>query len=113
MSANVKNDFDINIWNRGAWETEGAGPDQWTLCPYQLTENRVDGTISVGDELDHFNIDISDTEVKVLMMGFKSDHYSNFETSDDFWISASQFQEVFTSMPIRISDWIDTVLASL
>jgi hypothetical protein len=106
-------DFDINVFNRGAWETDGAGPDQWVLCPFQI-DRYEDGKLwSTGNELDHFNLEISEAEVKVLMMGFSDDEYDNFDTSDDFWITATDFGRVFTSMPIRVRDWIDTVILSL
>ena len=110
--ATITNNFDINVWNRGAWESEGAGPDQWVLCPFEMEE--FNNLWSTGVQLDHFNLELSDAEVKVLMMGFNGDDaYANFETDDDFWITANDFTNVFTSMPIRVRDWIDTVLASL
>jgi hypothetical protein len=112
----VTDNFDINVYNRGADESTILPPeqayDEWMLCPYKL---EWDGTnYSISDELHELNLVLTEQEVIDLTLGYgDGDLIGNYIADDDFWIDANSFKETYKNIPPRVQAWIDNVFAVL
>ena len=112
----VKDNFDINVYNRGADESTILPPDQaydeWMLCPYALDWDGVN--YSISDELHELNLVLTEQEVIDLTFGYgDGDLIGNYIADDDFWIDANSFKDTYKNIPPRVAQWIDTVLEVL
>ena len=107
----VKDNFDINVYNRGADESTVLPPeeyyDEWVLCPYSLTW---DGdNYSIDQELSQFNLVLTEEDVKALTLGWGTDLGGDYIEDDDFWIDANSFRETYKDIPIKVKVWLDFV----
>ena len=112
----VKDNFDINVYNRGADESTILPPeeyyDEWMLCPYSLTW---DGdNYSIDKELSELNLVLTADEVNRLTLGYgDGDIIGDYTAEDDFWIDVNSFKETYKDIPERVRAWFDTVTAVL
>ena len=114
-NSTVKDNFDINVWNRGAYFSEDKPAeehyDEWVLCPYVL-EAEGDG-YGTGKYLDELNLELTKEEAQVLTLGWGTDLGGDYCEDDDFWLDMITFLAVYKNIPDRVSVWIDNVLAVL
>lgn len=111
----VTDNFDINVYNRGADEStilpEEEYYDEWLLCPYSLDW---DGdNYSIADELMDLNLVLTAEEVEALTLGWGTDLGGDYCEEDDFWIDVNSFKDTYKNIPERVKAWIDTVNAVL
>lgn len=111
----VKDNFDINVFNRGAWNSEILPEeekyDEWLLCPYRLDW---DGdNYSISDELPELNLVLTEEDAKALTLGWGTDLGGDYCDEDDFWIDANSFRDTYKSIPIKVRVWLDFVEANL
>ncbi len=111
----IKDNFDINVYNRGADNSTILPPeeyyDEWVLCPYSL---EWDGEYIVQDqELTQFNLVLTAEDVKALTLGWGTDLGGDYCEEDDFWLDANSFRETYKDIPIKVKTWLDFVEASL
>lgn len=115
-SSRDKDNFDINVWNRGAYLTEDSPAeekyDEWVLCPYALDWDGINW--SIAEELNNLNLELSLEEATSLTLGYgDGDLIGDYISDDDFWIDANSFKDTYHDIPPRVSEWIDKVFASL
>jgi hypothetical protein len=115
MSNKIKDNFDINVYNRGADESTVLPAeqyyDEWMLCPYSL---EWDGEYIVQDqELSQFNLILTEEEVKILTLGWGTDLGGDYIEDNDFWIDSNSFLATYKAIPDRVSIWLDFVEARL
>ena len=111
----VKDNFDINVWNRGAYYSEGKPEsehyDEWVLCPYTLT---LDGEeYNIDNELDELNLELTEEEANQLTLGWGNDLGGDHCEDDDFWIDHGAFVLVYKDIPKRVTEWFDIVFTKL
>jgi hypothetical protein len=112
----VKDNFDINVYNRGADESTILPPeeyyDEWVLCPYRLTW---DGdNYSISDEMYELNLVLTDEEVSQLTLGYgDGDIIGDYISDNDFWIDANSFKETYKNIPPAVQTWLDFVTYNL
>jgi len=103
----IKDKFDINVFNRGAYESavlpEDQWYDEWMLCPYTLVD--LNGGWGTGKELNDLNLVLTDQDIKAM----------RFDTSeDDTWVESTEFIKYYDGLITpRVQEWIDNVLAIL
>lgn len=105
----VKDNFDINIWNRGAYFEE-AEPE-WVLCAYALEEK--DAGYGTGQYFDELNLVLTNSEVFDLTLGWAPNLGGDYIDEDDFWLDMQSFKQTYKDIPPRVQEWFDTVLAVL
>lgn len=110
----VKDNFDINVYNRGADESTILPPekyyDEWMLCPYSLTW---DGTYySMDEELSDFNLVLTKEEVEALTLGWDG-LIGDYIADNDFWIDANSFKDTYKNIPHSVKVWLDFVELNL
>ena len=111
----VTDNFDINVYNRGADESTILPPeeyyDEWVLCPYRLDW---DGTnYSISDELHELNLVLTEEDAKALTLGWGTDLGGDYIEADDFWLDANSFKETYKDIPNKVAVWLDFVEARL
>lgn len=111
----IKDNFDINIWNRGAYFSEELPTeecyDEWVLCPYVIEET--DAGYGTGKYLDEYNLELTEEEAKRLTLGWGIDLGGDYVEDDDTWLDMQSFKLIYKDIPPRVSEWIDTVLELL
>jgi len=111
----VTNMFDINVWNRGAYLTEGLPAteqyDEWVLCPYSI-EKEGDG-YGTGREMSDLNLVLTYKEADQLNIGWSQTLNGRYTMSDDFWIDSDSFKNQHKDMPKIVHVWLDFVSALL
>lgn len=111
----IKDNFDINVYNRGANESTILPAeqyyDEWVLCPYSL---EWDGLHIVQDqELTEFNLLLTAEDAKALTLGWGTDLGGDYCEDDDFWLDANSFRETYKDIPDKVAVWLDFVEARL
>ena len=108
MNKLVKDNFDINVFNRAQYENPGGPDNEWMLCPYSLTW---DGdNYSINEELSQFNLVLTEQDVLDLTLGYgDGDIIGDYISDDDFWIDANSFRETYKNIPIKVRVWLDFV----
>jgi hypothetical protein len=113
--SSIKDNFDINVYNRGADESTVLPPeqyyDEWVLCPYSLRWD--DSYICQDQELSQFNLVLTEEDVKALTLGWGTDLGGDYVEDNDFWLDANSFREVYKDIPPKIAVWLDYVEARL
>ena len=112
----VTDNFDINVFNRGAYRSEGEPEenyyDEWVLCPYRLEWDGDNYTIT--DELHQYNLVLSEQDVLDLTLGYgDGDLIGDYIADNDFWIDANSFKDTYKNIPIKVKVWLDFVEANL
>ena len=112
----VTDNFDINVYNRGADESTVLPPeqayDEWMLCPYSLDW---DGdNYSIDQELSQFNLVLTEQDVIDLTLGYgDGDLLGDYISDNDFWIDANSFRDTYKNIPIKVKVWLDFVESNL
>jgi hypothetical protein len=111
----VTNLFDINVWNRGAYLTEGLPAteqyDEWVLCPYTIIDDKAG--YGYGRELSELNLVLTYKESDELTLGWSQDLGGNYYPDDDFWIDSETFKDTYKDMPEIVRVWLDFVAYNL
>ena len=107
----VKDNFDINVFDRAQYNDPGCDEHEWLLCPYSLTwegDNYV-----ITDELDSMNLILTAEEAEALTLGWGPDLGGDYHDAEDFWIDANSFKETYKTIPKSVLAWLDFVEANL
>ena len=112
----VTDNFDINVYNRGADNSTVLPPeeyyDEWVLCPYRLEWDGVN--YSITDELDSYNLVLTAKDVEDLTLGYgDGDLIGDYIADNDFWIDANSFKDTYKNIPPKVAVWLDFVEARL
>jgi hypothetical protein len=103
--------FDVNIWNRGEWETEGLEPeeryDTWVLCPYKIEEEFAG--YGTGQELSELNLVLTDAEAKTMTLGLSRDDGGDYADDSDFWLDSDTLLITYSIVPDRVKEWVKSV----
>jgi hypothetical protein len=107
--------FDINVWNRGAYYTAHLKPieqyDEWVLCPYTIVDDG-HGGYGTGQEREDLNLVLTPKEWTQLTLGKSIDEGGAYISDDDFFLDSYSFEDMY-SLPASVRVWIDFVSAVL
>lgn len=111
----VTDNFDINVFNRGAYESEILPEEkkyeEWVLCPYSLKFE--DDNYSIDQELSQFNLVLTLEEVRALTLGVAEEDGGDYISDNDFWIDSYSFKHTYQTIPKSVQTWIDFVTYNL
>lgn len=107
----IKDNFDINIYNRGKHEDPTGDVDLWVLCPYSI-EEEFEG-YGTGTELSDLNLVLRPSEAKALTLGWGPELGGDYIEDEDFWLDKDTFLDTYKDIPYFVKVWIDLVLAVL
>ena len=103
----IKDNFDINVFDRGQYNEPGSDNHEWVLCPYSLATDG--GDIVQHEELFQFNLEITEEEAKQLTLGWGTDLGGDYAEDEDFWIDSASFKTIYKDIPERVALWLDFV----
>ena len=107
----IKDNFDINVYDRAQWNNPGGPDNEWVLCPYSL---RWDGDdICQDQELSQFNLVLTEEDAKALTLGWGTDLGGDYCEDEDFWIDSNSFRVTYKDIPPKVAVWLDFVEARL
>lgn len=107
----VTDNFDINVFDRAQYNEPGCDSHEWLLCPYKLTW---DGdNYSISDEMADLNLVLTLEEARALTLGVSEEDGGDFCNEEDFWIDVNSFKETAKTIPKSVQSWIDFVTYNL
>lgn len=107
----VTDNFDINVFDYAQYNDPEGDDHLWKLCPYRLTW---DGdNYSISDEMEELNLTLTAEEAEALTLGWGPDLGGDYHEADDFWIDANSFKDTYKTIPKSVRVWLDFVEANL
>jgi hypothetical protein len=97
----ITDNFDINLWDKVAYETDGERSGGWEMRAYSLHSR--DGYVQHGDMLP-YGIKLRARDI--MRMGL------DWEVDSDIWLDAQYVLEDYNT-PRRVRRWIYEVLDEL
>ena len=107
----IKDNFDINIFDRAQYENPGCEENVWVLCPYTIIEEY--SGYGTGDYMEELNLVLTEEEAKALTLGWEPELGGDYIGDEDFFLDATTFKQTYKNIPESVSTWIDFVLALL
>lgn len=107
----IKDNFDINVFDRAQYDNPGGPDHEWVLCPYSLEWDGDD--IVQDEELVEFNLVLLPEEAEALTLGWGTDLGGDYAEDEDFWLDSNSFRETYKDIPERVSLWLDFVEGKL
>jgi hypothetical protein len=93
----VKDKFDINIFNEGAYQNR---EDRWVLSPYSLKYGE-DMMFQTNELIGEYTLYL--TKDEAFLLGLEGNH------EIDTWIESEMLKLEQPNMPTRVKNWIDNV----
>ena len=93
----LKNNYDLNVWDRLGWETEYEH-EGWCISVYRIPEH---GSPYGSGEFVK-NIDLKPQESVALTLGVARADGGDYTPDSDFWIDAVTFFLAYREIPSRI-----------
>lgn len=107
--------FDINLWNRGAYYTAHLDPseqyDEWVLCPYTIIGDGMGG-YGTGTERSDLNLVLTKDEWTQMTLGVAKEDGGAYTYDDDFWLDSYSVEDMY-DLPEDVKVWIDFVASVL
>ena len=98
----MTNNYDLNIWDRLSYETNGAETGGWEINIYTIRfENDCYGS---GEQLEDRTITLTETEAKRLTLGWGEDLGGDYTEDDDFWLDKDGFFQTYSDIPERVAN---------
>ena len=107
--------FDINVWNRGAYYTAHLPAiqqyDEWVLCPYTIINDGAGG-YGTGEMREDLNLVLTPREWTQLTLGKSIEEGGVYISDDDFFLDSYSFEDMY-DVPSSVKVWLDFVSALL
>jgi hypothetical protein len=98
----MTNNYDLNIWDRLSYETDGEETGGWVINVYEY--NSVGDPFGSGRMLEDKTIELTPDEVKRLTLGWGTDLGGDYTEDEDFWLDKDTFFEIYTDIPERVAN---------
>ena len=92
--------YDLNIWDRRAYETEGRETGGWEINLYQYPG--IGYPYGSGVFLEDRTITLTPEEATRLTLGWGTDLGGDYSEDTDFWLDKQTFLETYTDIPERV-----------
>jgi hypothetical protein len=94
--------YDLNIWDRLSYETEGKETGGWEINVYQY--DYLGAPYGSGRMLEDKTITLTPEESKRLTLGWGPDLGGDYTEDEDFWLDKDSFLEIYTDIPERVAN---------
>lgn len=94
--------YDLNIWDKLAYETSGEEEGGWVINVYQY--DYPGAPFGSGKMLEDRTITLTPDEVKRLTLGWGPDLGGDYTEDEDFWIDKETFFDTYTDIPERVAN---------
>lgn len=101
MSKYTTTNYDLNIWDRLSYHTEGKHTGEWVINVYEY--NSVGDPYGSGRQLEDKTIELTPEEAKQLTLGWGTDLGGDYTEDDDFWIDKETFFQIYKDIPERVA----------
>jgi hypothetical protein len=93
--------YDLNIWDKLAWETSGEQEGGWHIGVYeQKTPLQALGSGTFREEL---SFDLTPSEAKQLTLGWDTEVGGVYSSDEDFFLDLESFLDIYKDvMPPRV-----------
>ena len=98
----MSNNYDLNIWDKLSYETDGEETGGWVINVYQYPSSGA--PYGSGTMLEDKTITLTPDEAKRLTLGWGTDLGGDYTEDEDFWIDKDTFFEIYTDIPERIAN---------
>jgi hypothetical protein len=98
----LTNNYDLNIWDRRSYETEGRETGGWEINIYQYPS--IGSPYGSGIFLEDRTITLTPSEVKRLTLGWGPDLGGDYSEDEDFWLDKDTFLKTYTDIPERVAN---------
>ena len=96
----ITTNYDLNIWDRRSYETDGRETGGWEINVYQYPG--VGYPYGSGTFLEDKTITLTPEEAKRLTLGWGTDLGGDYSEDTDFWLDKQTFLETYTDIPERV-----------
>ena len=98
----MSDNYDLNIWDRLSYETDGKESGGWEINIYQYPY--IGSPYGSGTMLEDRTITLTPDEAKRLTLGWGTDLGGDYSEDNDFWIDKSTFFEIYKDIPERVAN---------
>ena len=98
----VTENYDLNIWDRLAYETDGEQTGGWEINVYTI--EGVGSIFGSGKQLEDRTIHLTPDEAKRLTLGWGPDLGGDYAEDDDFWLDKDSFFDIYKDIPERVAN---------
>ncbi len=95
----LKDNCDLNIWDKVGWETEYE-KEGWSIAVYTVPKEGA--SYGSGDFL--VSIDLEPHEAKRLTLGVSMRDGGDYAPDHDFWMDVQSFFVTYRDIPKRVED---------
>jgi hypothetical protein len=110
MSRTTSN-YDLNIWDRLSYETEGAEEGGWEINVYTIVsqyggddEGWYFMGFGYGEQLEDKTITLTPDEAKRLTLGWEPELGGEYCADSDFWLDQETFLNIYNDVPERVAN---------
>lgn len=103
----ITTNYDLNIWDRRAYETEGRETGGWEINLYQYPG--VGYPYGSGTFLEDRTITLTPEEAKRLTLGWGTDLGGDYSEDTDFWLDKDTFLHIYTDIPERVAELLEAL----
>jgi hypothetical protein len=104
--------YDLNIWDRLSYETEGKETGGWEINVYQhdyLSAPYGSGKMEIERMLEDRTITLTPSESKRLTLGWGPDLGGDYTEDEDFWIDKETFFDIYKDIPPRVASLLNAL----
>ena len=101
MSDRMTTNYDLNIWDRLSYHTEGKHTGEWVINVYEY--NAIGDSYGSGRQLEDSTIELTPDESKRLTLGWGTDLGGDYTEDEDFWIDKETFFDTYKDIPPRVA----------
>jgi len=98
----LKNNIDLNIWDRWSYQTEGKVTGGWVINTYVIPQEGAG--YGTGRQTEH-SLHLRERDAKVMRLGE--------DTDEDFWIDSESLLYGSGDVPRRVRVWLESVMTKI
>ena len=99
--------YDMNIWDKLSWETNGEQTGGWKINFYQYPA--LGAPYGNGPMIEELDFELTPEEAQELTLGWSEDLGGDYCGDDDFFLDVEGFLNTYTSIPQRLLDHLESL----
>ena len=107
MITHMTRNYDINIWDKLSYETEGKETGGWRMNFYQYPQ--LGAPYGSGPMIEELDLELTPDEAKQLTLGWGQDLGGDYTSDEDFFIDVESFLDTYKDIPERVRAHIDSL----